>query len=275
MKKIIFVLLIGICLLTSCQQKKETSAADSLIANETSVADGVESKQNLEINTYVNSVEGLRVRKEPNINSERIFLLNHLEKVTILEKGNYVTIDDINGNWVLIKTANITGWVFDGYLGQKKDFQERQNKFVREGFGFKFDFDTYESRKKFIEIHGEPIKISKKPTINRYTGSEDQYVFMTYNNFSVTFYEWNVNRGEDWPESRMEGIFSRDNCEYLFGIKHGMTMDELTKIFGIENENSSLVWLENNGDRREAFSFAHIKIDNNKIEYIAWYYTLE
>jgi len=71
---------------------------------------------------YVNSIEGLRVRKEPDINSKKIFLLNHREEVRILEIGPKVTIDNIEGNWVLIKTKNTNGWVFSGYLVPEKDF---------------------------------------------------------------------------------------------------------------------------------------------------------
>jgi hypothetical protein len=66
---------------------------------------------------YVNSLEGLRVRKEPSIESERLFLLDDNEKVLVLEKNsNEYLIDGIKGNWFLIKTDKITGWVFSGYL---------------------------------------------------------------------------------------------------------------------------------------------------------------
>jgi len=72
---------------------------------------------------YVNSLEGLRVKKEPDINSEKIFLLNNNEKIIVIEKdSNIYTIDGINGNWFLIKTDKVVGWVFSSYLVSEEEF---------------------------------------------------------------------------------------------------------------------------------------------------------
>jgi hypothetical protein len=66
---------------------------------------------------YVNSPEGLRIRSNPNINSERIYLLPNKSPVEILERENEeINIDGIPGNWLLIKYNSIEGWVFSGYL---------------------------------------------------------------------------------------------------------------------------------------------------------------
>jgi hypothetical protein len=66
---------------------------------------------------YVDSPEGLRVRNEPNIDGEKIFLLPHRGVVKVVEiDNNTVSIDGINGNWYLIKYNEINGWVFSGYL---------------------------------------------------------------------------------------------------------------------------------------------------------------
>ncbi|GHV34614.1 hypothetical protein AGMMS4952_27010 [Spirochaetia bacterium] len=71
---------------------------------------------------YVNSPEGLRVRAEPNIDSEKIYLLNNNQEVIILSKDiNNIQIDGINGNWYLVQTDEITGWVFSGYLSNNYD----------------------------------------------------------------------------------------------------------------------------------------------------------
>ena len=66
---------------------------------------------------YVNTEEGLRVRKSPGINSERIGLLPHLAQVEVRkEDENYVVIDNIRGKWVYIYSVGYMGWVFGGYL---------------------------------------------------------------------------------------------------------------------------------------------------------------
>jgi hypothetical protein len=73
---------------------------------------------------YVNSPEGLRVRDNPNLDGEKLFVLEKNHEVTTLKKDeNNIIIDGIIGNWVYIK-SNINGsqgWVFDGYLSKEKN----------------------------------------------------------------------------------------------------------------------------------------------------------
>ena len=65
---------------------------------------------------YVNSPEGLRVRNLPDINGERIGLLDYCTEVSVAEEdNNIVNIDGIEGKWVKIRHP-MEGWVFDGYL---------------------------------------------------------------------------------------------------------------------------------------------------------------
>lgn len=73
---------------------------------------------------YVTAISGLSVRKQPDINSEKISTLDYGTPVEIIEetrqtfqvKENTKTID---GKWVLIdskETTRIKGYVFDGFL---------------------------------------------------------------------------------------------------------------------------------------------------------------
>jgi hypothetical protein len=69
---------------------------------------------------YVNSPEGLRGRKSPDITGEIIAVLNDLTKVKIIkEDDNYINIDEIRGKWVFVSSDNIEGWVFNGYLSHR------------------------------------------------------------------------------------------------------------------------------------------------------------
>jgi hypothetical protein len=71
---------------------------------------------------YVDSPDGLRVHSSPNIDSEKIFLLQNKSRVDILQTNDEkVNIDGVLGNWVLIKTNAVRGWVFGGYLVQELD----------------------------------------------------------------------------------------------------------------------------------------------------------
>jgi hypothetical protein len=88
-------------------------------------------KEDLEKIMFVNSPEGLRVRNIPNLNGERIGLLNDLTEVKISrEDENLLIIDDIEGKWVYIITDDIEGWVFNGYL-IPYNISEIKNDFIR------------------------------------------------------------------------------------------------------------------------------------------------
>ena len=121
MKNFVFFL-VFVFFIFSCKNKENIVKNDSgIINNPTTIEES--SQQKIEEVMYVNSLEGLRVRKEPGIDSERISLLNNNEKVIVLDKDtNIHTIDGINGNWFLIKNDGITGWVFGGYLVSEEEF---------------------------------------------------------------------------------------------------------------------------------------------------------
>lgn len=59
----------------------------------------------------------LRLRKEANLNSEIITVLEPKIGIEIIEKGNEASIDGITAEWVRINAANgFSGWCFSGYL---------------------------------------------------------------------------------------------------------------------------------------------------------------
>lgn len=71
------------------------------------------------INNYfsVISNEGLNVRKEPNLNSEKVGLLKNNQIVRATKKtSELIEIDGIKSNWFYIEYHNLSGWVFGGYL---------------------------------------------------------------------------------------------------------------------------------------------------------------
>lgn len=59
----------------------------------------------------------LRLRKDENLKSEIITVLDPNLGIEIIEKGKKETIDDITADWVKVKCANgFIGWCFSGYL---------------------------------------------------------------------------------------------------------------------------------------------------------------
>lgn len=77
---------------------------------------------------YVNSHEGLRIRKEPSLESVQIGSVHHCSPLKVTEIGEKVTIDNIENNWVKVllpcyewqSDTGEYGWVFGGYLEEKK-----------------------------------------------------------------------------------------------------------------------------------------------------------
>jgi hypothetical protein len=73
---------------------------------------------------YVNSPEGLHVRNKPNLDGERLFLLeNNHEVITLKKDINNSIVDGIVGNWVYIRSNSneAQGWVFGGYLSKERN----------------------------------------------------------------------------------------------------------------------------------------------------------
>jgi hypothetical protein len=157
--------------------------------------------------------------------------------------------------------------VFRGFLNDGK----KSSIFAAEGFGFRYRYSEHRSRTAFMRNHGNPIALSEEAVINIYTDLEDKIVRLEYPNFIIFFYEWNENTHGDFPESAMQSILSKNGVEYLYGIKHGMTQDELGKIIDITQDNfGGPIWFVS-----DTGNFVHIYMEDNKIAYIKWDQTLE
>ncbi|MCR4823529.1 MAG: SH3 domain-containing protein [Treponema sp.] len=84
---------------------------------------------------YVNSREGLNVRKSPSMKSEKITTLKYGEYISVVEEGEIVKIDGIKAPWAKILVdydGSIEddyknyGWVFGGYLQEKCPMSEKE-----------------------------------------------------------------------------------------------------------------------------------------------------
>lgn len=90
-------------------------------------------KRNLN-NLMFSKVNGLRIRLEPSLESEVIGNLWKGEKVEILDNANELTIDGINGKWVLVPFRHLSGWVFSGYLQNYSEEEPNENEKDKSGF---------------------------------------------------------------------------------------------------------------------------------------------
>jgi len=68
---------------------------------------------------YVNTGDGLNIRKQPSQKSEIVAKVPFLSKVKVIRiSDTKMKIDDIDSEWIEISTGNFSGWVFGGYLSQ-------------------------------------------------------------------------------------------------------------------------------------------------------------
>jgi len=123
MKKV-FILLIGFSLcFISCSKKESNQTNETTIIQETKIekeetSTEIKVEEKAKEYVYVNSVEGLRIRKNSDAESEKIGSLKNKEKVELISRGKVpVEIDGITSTWYEIKTEEgIQGFAFGGYL---------------------------------------------------------------------------------------------------------------------------------------------------------------
>ena len=122
MKKVFIVLLLPSLFLISCSKKENNQANETIIQETKNVKEEVVTEIKVEEKTkeyvYVNSVDGLRIRKNPDTESEKIGSLKNKEKVEVISCSLIpVEIDGITSSWYEIKTEEgIQGFAFGGYL---------------------------------------------------------------------------------------------------------------------------------------------------------------
>ena len=84
---------------------------------------------------YVNSREGLNIRKSPSMSAEKIGALKYGEYIGVVEEGEIVTIDGIKAPWTKIlidydgsaeDNYRNCGWVFGGYLQKECPMSEKE-----------------------------------------------------------------------------------------------------------------------------------------------------
>jgi len=117
MSKLVCFFLFFIIFLFGCTRNNTTEFITSQINGFEAPEIDAPEIPNLNISKYVNAPAGLCVRSSPGLSSERIGSLDDLAKVFVVkEDEENVIIDGINGRWTFIKSDNIEGWVFGGFL---------------------------------------------------------------------------------------------------------------------------------------------------------------
>lgn len=230
MKKVFLILSIAICTLTS------VFADSSRFYKNGKIIDTM----------YVNSPEGLRVRDNPTLSANKICGLPHRLPVKVIEVGQEATIDEITAPWIKIliphyewKNAHTEyGWVFGGYLSEhnkeedKMYFYNRWCKLYTEILCSEFSisksdfFEPTPSLQSFAEFQKmhKVISIRKDEMKNYDDPNKPFYIY--YQNYLIE--NGSVcGRGESWISLNV-----KKNIPNSYGIKLGMTLDEIQAILG-------------------------------------------
>jgi hypothetical protein len=145
------------------------------------------------------------------------------------------------------------------------EFEDRRNKFIDEGFGFVYLDDELTNYDLFLLRHNNFIKISEYDM-----GTEllDKDIILEYDSLIVNFQtcEYGTVLGTGY-NAMLWGIKSKDEVNYLYGIRHGLTIGELEKIIGkVEiDERYNNVILKN-----EKKHYVNILFFEEKIIEIVW-----
>jgi hypothetical protein len=148
------------------------------------------------------------------------------------------------------------------------EFENRRNKFIDEGFGFNYVDEELTNYELFLLRHNNPIHISEYDL-----GTEllDKKIILDYNSIIVIFRtcEYGTIYGTEY-KALLWDIESKDNTNYLYGIRHGMTIGELEKITGkLEIEyNGEIPGVTLKSEKKHS---VYIEFSEGKIAEIIWY----
>ena len=150
---------------------------------------------------------------------------------------------------------------------KNSDYQNKQELFSLKGFGIDIVGNTVYDIKEFISNYGQPIEYSERIIS---WGLIDRYIEATleYDNFNVIFHK---NKSEEY----LMIIKSKDNVEYMFGVKHDMDIKDLENIFGKLFKYNSNVYIsgfyfqDSVGAIRDRYT--EIVLDKNRIKSITWW----
>jgi hypothetical protein len=148
---------------------------------------------------------------------------------------------------------------------ETKELEHRRNRFIDEGFGFQYVDEELTNYELFLLRHPNPVKISE---YDLGTELSDKDIVLEYDSITVKFMTCEYGIYGTEYQTLLWNIESKDKIPYLYGIRHGMTFDELKEIIGeIWFEESGDVILENEKNHFVNISF---RFPEGTIEQVVW-----
>ncbi|AUP79466.1 SH3 domain-containing protein [Flavivirga eckloniae] len=173
---------------------------------------------------YVNAKNGLNIREKPNLDSRKIGALNYLEKIEVAKKtGIKLSITDngkkIQGEWLKVfvtkKNAIVTGYVFDGYLINKKS-ESDINEWSINDFIVEYPKNYETEVKSNIEYERGQWKGVPNPFIATYRGNYiGDYHHIDFEDSDGRIYDFGFGQNDFGSISLFDKKELNDSPEYL------------------------------------------------------------
>ncbi|WP_081748277.1 SH3 domain-containing protein [Aquimarina megaterium] len=136
MRKLLNLIMLLLIVMSFLNCKDSSSTKDKRDEHKNDRQNNIEASSEKIDNTifhYVTAINGLSVRKQPDINAEKISTLDYGTPVKIIEETHQTFqvkegTKTIDGKWVLIdskETTSIKGYVFDGFLTRENPMPYR------------------------------------------------------------------------------------------------------------------------------------------------------
>lgn len=123
--KLKFFFLVGIFFIFSGCSKKEAflKTEENVLDQLSEISESIEEKRDYR---FVNSKDGLRLRKSPGLDGEKIWFLDNKAKVEVISKVDMTTqIGMLFSDWFEVQTEEgLSGFVFGGYLEKDLNYLE-------------------------------------------------------------------------------------------------------------------------------------------------------
>jgi len=198
----------------------------------------------------VKAWEGIAIRKSPSFSAEQVGKLTYNYKFEVKEeavgkKDTFIENDTkIKGNWVLIETLKVKGYVFDGFT--KRDYNINYNDHY-------YFFGKVKSFKNFSYYRKEPMKIDDKLIFNERGQITEAFYF--YKN------TWELDESYVYDENHKLMIKkSDDDIEKYTYIKNTITQ------LNIRNNTPSRRYIEKYDNKGNMISFESYDFTKDKVD---------
>jgi len=287
MRKIIYLFVFLSVFLSSCAKKQEVEYGDNEYSQDSINIPTVQNLQESNIAMYVNSPEGLRVRNSPNMNGDRIAVLDDLTVVNvIMQNEENINIDGINGKWTYIESEDIRGWVFGGYLSSLKPLRTIIDivKYIRSDLDLHFRYTNLGDLFLTLKLNDDDLVKGYEileQTTRQHPDSLDgfwYYYIIGIGPYKLGITSWagplkdNFQRdGTNFSLGNIEIDINKNNYLELFPYR---TIDEYVKI----NDFGKTVKIEDNyiqyqtSHPMDAYEYCNLVFDNGFLKSIELYF---